>query len=231
MTFPFPVMFPVLAGGTTSIWTDFSEYTPGVFMPDWASYPSLGGPPTSIVAVAPGGSISGQALKVTGTGSLSVGESCAFTWSDVPLVADCEILLGVFVTQVVPAYRLIGGPIARFDLGTVRYVYAEAYGTTQDIYAIRAADGGSPVFASVNDAVWGTNLWYWMRHRSIGGTHEFKMWLRGTTEPAGWTVSLSSAIPAAAGATGFHAATGNLSEQYWDFFSVSIDGTPAWGPV
>jgi hypothetical protein len=244
MAFPAPA--PLFASGITSIWTDFKSVydgkTPinrdplGSFMNYWSYGSAL--PDIATIATAPG-SISGQAFRHgdrTATGRNTMG-----SW-DLPQLAsvlDCEILMGVLIVQ-----HQDGGSLAIPQGGNI---FARRQTVSSSTYFVQGMgfDGASNVRDRENIAEfapagtlsspntmssWDLNTWYWLRFRAEGDAYRLRRWLRASAEPATWDVVLPGGTLLTPGALGILASNREVSQQYFDFFSVSLDGRPAYGP-
>lgn len=234
-------MFSGNAWGT-SIWTDFKDkwngdtylgaYSTGVIMPDWTHQPHTSAPTIAQVATL-AGSISGQAFRHRGQNGAGTFVQ-PYTWNAVSAFTNGEVLIGVCVTSLpgVAASR-IGGSILRWPNGvsaTYRSGHLTGGVTGGNTIGAWAQAGGIPNDSSVAYAL-STNVFYWIRTKATGNLLQVRIWPRGTVEPGTWNTSLTSALTLGAGLCGVNAGIQNLTEIYFDFFSVSTDGTPAWGPV
>lgn len=241
MTFPFPVMLNGHEWGN-SLWTNFTDkwngptylgsYTPAVMMPDWTQVVGAGA--TALVEAGVGGSISGQAFH-HGNG-VAVGFIDTYTWDAAPSVSNCDVLIGFTVVRSNDPQDIVAGIVAPFVASsTLNYAALRRSTSIGNKLGIWSQDGGLPSTADAA-AGWSDLTWYWMRMNVSGSTIRAKYWLRGSSEPGGWTTTLSSGTPPGSPGKsgvilGAESTTTGLSEHYVDFFSVCTDGTPAWGPV
>lgn len=233
MTFPHPA--PLFANaGITSIWTDFKNAYDGKAL--ITSYPVGAGPAgwtndgttgftTNIVAN--GGAISGQALRVVG--SSGIGNSGALTWDYIGSVLDAEVLMGVYVD-------VAGGTLASRQIGSVLRMVDPSHLALLGLFDAVSHDNLEvTIFGSSNSSitpafVWPLDTWLWMRMQSIGNTYNFKVWAKSAPEPGSWTATVSNSVLTAPGALGVTGSARASALIYCDFFSVSLDGTPAYGP-
>lgn len=225
-----------------SIWTDFRDkwagetylgsYSAGSFMPDWSLVYGSGTATADIIAIP--GAISGQAFRHANTES--VGSVDMYRWDTLPTAVNMDVLMGGFVLQANDTSEKIVGPLATLSASsTFNGAYLNASDVLGDEFRIWSQNGGVPSVASLS-APWAPLVWYWFRINVNGSTIRAKYWQRGSTEPSGWTLTLpSGTAPSAPGRAGVimsaEVTLGGPSSHYIDFFSVCMDGNPAWGPV
>lgn len=212
---------------TTSIWTDFlnaydgstqiGSYSTGVMMPDWTRAVGSGAPASNQV-VSMAGTVAGRAFRMVG--STGINQTAYFTWNYVGTHQDAEILMSMYIENVYAAPTNIGGPRQRF------VSVSGALGTAASII-----NGSCPTVGTANGGKsYAADTWYWVRFRTNGTTVQGKFWQRGTSEPSSWdaTATISTSTTGAAGL-----AFNYRSDIEWrtDFFSISTDGTTAYGPV
>jgi hypothetical protein len=238
MTFPIPPQIwaerPI-----TSIWTDFTNtydgttligsYPVGAFMADWTKETS--GDPNIFRVDTVAGSISGQAFHHRGTNTGSVGMTKPYTWNAIGTVADAEILIGFRCTSTTANYGLMGSGMLRYNVTSPgRSIRGELLGGAHDVRRLIASIDASIALDLTLTQAWPFNEWAWMRLQAIGTGRKLKIWRRADPEPDAWDLEGISAEPSVAGKVGISAAIFEISETYFDFFSVSTDGTPAYGP-
>lgn len=240
MTFPFPVVLNGHEWGN-SLWTDFTDkwdgatylgsYTAGVIMPDWTLL--FGSAGIAFVEAGIGGSISGQAFHHSN--SDVVGSLDYYRWDATPSVNDIDALIGFSVVRSADPQQAAAGILAPWVAPNIMNYAALTRSTSLgNKLSIWSQNTGIPSTTDV-PAGWSDLAWYWMRMNVSGPTIRAKYWLRGSSEPGSWLVTLVSGTPAGAGRAGVilgaESTLAGLSEQYVDFFSICTDGTPAWGPV
>lgn len=231
MTFPHPA--PLFASKRiTSIWTDFKDaydgktligsYPTGSFMSDWSAL-TADVPSTRTVTTA-AGSISGQALHLAGTSGLNA--SSFLTWDYLAPLADADILLGIKPVTIVAGEASFGiaGRVLDSPIRT-RSGHINPSGAPR-LAALSGVSGDlSPITNTVT-----TGQWYWLRLNLSGNDSRAKFWLRSASEPSSYMNTLNSTVALLAGATGVTFNIANTNDCLIDFFSVSIDGSPAYGP-
>lgn len=227
---------------TTSTYTDFKNayagttlintYPIGSLMNDWTAIPSTGTPSAAQV-VAFAGAISGQAFKYQAATS-SAGSIAKILWNYVPVVQNVEVLVGFRVAQAFSSVpRSNGGSIR--DNGQILTalrtdVFCSGGSSLRNLLQLEVY--GSSTFEQPTASItWSLNTWYWIRLQGIGSNYKAKMWARSASEPSVWTIEYTSANNNNTGKVGFVCGERTTSESYTDWFSVSTDGTPAYGPV
>ncbi|QJP13675.1 hypothetical protein G3545_08410 [Starkeya sp. ORNL1] len=231
MTFPIPPQIwakrPI-----TSLWTDFTNayngktligsYPVGVSPSGWTSSGTTGFT-TDIVAL--GDTTSGQALRVRG--AATTGNSGSLIWDHIVPAFDVEVLMGVYVdaTGGTVASRQIGSVIRRSS-ATDSVIFALFDSTDRDQIEINIG----PISPSYAVFSWQLGTWYWMRMRSQGDDYVARVWRKVDPEPSAWTATLTDSSLTLPGQIGVSGSSRTPALIYCDFFSVSLDGTPAYGP-
>lgn len=246
MTFPIPPQIWA-ERPNTSIWTDFTNayngetligsYPVGALMADW-SHPS-GSPDIAAVAVHPG-AISGQAFRHAD--STSTGRNTVFLWGYAGLsaVLDFDVLLGVLVVSTQDGGELAvpqgGNIVARrgsIEAGSHSVQGLGLTGAANLRDRAEISESSPAGFVSSTPTMpflWDLSRWYWQRFRGEGGEYMLRRWPRGEPEPTVWHNTLSGGALLTPGQVGIYASNRGHAEQYFDFFSVSLDGRPAYGP-
>lgn len=236
MTFPIPPQIwaerPI-----TSIWTDFTNaydgktligsYPAGAPMNDWTLLSSANASVSFQVDSAPG-SISGQAFHLVGGSNLN--NSTYFTWDYIPAASDLDVLVGVKPVVLVPGSTHAGAMAhviqpAPDDPVQYRTAFIQSGGAP----LLSSSDTGGSDGASISNTVT-AGQWYWLRLNIAGDAMKAKFWLRSDPEPSGWMNTLDTARAASPGGVGLLFNRRITSESLIDFFSVSLDGSPAYAP-
>ncbi len=218
----------------TSIWTDFKDaydgktlitsYPTGAGPAGWTSSGTLG---FATDIVSNGGAISGQALRVRG--SSGTGNSGSLTWDYVGSVFDAEILMGVYVD-------VTGGTLASRQIGSIMRTTDPSHLAVLGLFDsvshddIELSTFGSGTGGTTVPFAWPLDTWLWMRMQAIGNNYKMKVWTKASAEPSSWSATWTDSILTVAGALGVSGSSRASALIYCDFFSVSIDGSPAYGP-
>lgn len=234
MTFPIPPQIWTQRRNT-SIWTDFTNafdgetligsYPVGGPLADWTG--SGGSYSNSVAALA--GTISGQAVYLVGTAA--TGNSGFVTWNAIPPVADVEVLQGIAVDVVwaSPAARCAGSILRCKDANNFAMItlFDGASRDNVDFFVVNAGTvvSDTPLFS------WSIGVWYWVRTQAAGDLYRIKAWPRSAPEPQDWTATYVTAHQPGPGLVGMASSSRYASRIVCDFFSVSTDGTPAYGPI
>jgi hypothetical protein len=212
----------------TSIYTNFlnaydgdtliGSYSAGSLMPDWTRALGNAGAPSSNQVIAMAGTISGQAFRMVGSSGINSG--AYYTWNYIAARQDSEILMSVYMDNNIAAPISVGATLQRFQ-STATYLGVGATIVQGQCPVVGVNNGGKS---------YTTATWYWLRHKTSGSTAWGKFWQRGTPEPLSWDVTAPTGTPQT-GLVGitFNYRTGITLRSDW--FSVSTDGTPAYGPV
>lgn len=233
MTFPIPPQIWAKRP-FTSIWTDFTNaydgetligsYPVGVPLADWTG--SGGSYSNTVTALA--GTISGQAVYLIGTAA--TGNTGFVTWNAIPAVADVEVLQGIMVDLVwaSPAARCAGSILRCTDANNFAMITLldGANHDNVDFFIANAGtvESNTPLFS------WSIGVWYWVRSQVTGDLYRIKIWPRSEPEPPAWTATYTTAHQPGPGLVGIASSSRYASRIACDFFSVSTDGTPAYGP-
>lgn len=219
-----PVAGEMLVVLSAKLFTDFSEYTTGSQPSDWVQRWVASTWTVETDALATNGVVL-RHNAVSGTGRRALSWSRADSLNTG--INSQEMLVKFKSANISSALRTLmrGSGTSANTTGVVGYV--QSSGVKRIFEYLGGSTGG--IVDAPGTISYNSNSWYLIRHKVVGTTHSWRLWLASTPEQSTWDVTIVSPTTN----TGFCGLT-TFNAGITDIDWVSLDlagGTAEMGPI